>query len=85
MHEQPYKDFQTAVWKFNDELKFYLDSIIESVNDYLVKFKQQYTVSFDFHKCEYDSFVKGSTTKRSHETYVPKIYLHASFNHKKIA
>ena len=84
MHEQPYKDFQFAVWKFNEELKFYLDSIIESVNDYLVKFKQQYTVSFYYQKCEYNSFIEGSTTKRSHEIYMPKIYLHASFNHEKI-
>lgn len=85
MHEQPYKNFETAVRKFNEELKFYLDSIIESVNDYLVKFKQQYTVSFDFKRCEYDSFIAGSTTKRSHAIYEPKIFLNASFNHDKIA
>ncbi len=46
MHEQPYKTFQQAVYKFNQELKFYLDSIIQSVNEYLEKFNQKFTVSF---------------------------------------
>lgn len=84
MHEQPYKDFEYAVYQFNDELKFYLDSIIESVNEYLTKFKQEYTVSFDFQPCVYDPFEPGSTTKRIHKTFAPKIYLKAYGKHNKL-
>lgn len=85
MHELPYKTFKTATEKFNEELKFYLDSIIESVNDYLKKFNQKFTVSFEFIPCVYNGFEKDSTTKRTHRTEIPKIYLHATFNHVKLA
>ena len=85
MNEQPYKTFKDATEKFNDELKSYLDSIIEYLNKYLMKFNQKFTVSFEFIPCEYDGFVEGSTTKRTHKTLVPKIYLHASLNHEKLA
>jgi len=84
MHEQPYKTFKAATEKFNEELKFYLDSIIESVNEYLVKFNQKFTITFEFIPCEYDGFEENSTTKRTHKTVVPKIYLHASVNHHQL-
>lgn len=84
MHEQPYKNFVTAVDVFNSELQFYFDSIIESVNEYLKKFKQAFTISFDFEKATYDAFEKGSTTKRNHKTIAPKIFVNAHFNHDKI-
>jgi len=84
MHLQPYKTFKTATHKFNEELKFYLDSIIESVNEYLVKFNQNFPISFEFINCNYDGFEKDSTTRRTHKTEVPKIYLQASFNHDKL-
>lgn len=85
MHEQPYKTFAAAVATFNAELKFYFESIVESVNEYLVKFKQPFTVSFDFQDCTYDAFVEGSTTKRNHKTIAPKVYVHAQFNHAQLA
>jgi ABC-type dipeptide/oligopeptide/nickel transport system ATPase subunit len=85
MHEQPYKTFAVAVEKFNSELKFYFESIVESVNEYLVKFKQPFTVSFDFQYCTYDAFVEGSTTKRNHKTIAPNVYVHAFFNHAQLA
>lgn len=85
MHEQPYKTFATAVEKFNLELKFYFDSIVESVNEYLLKFKQPFTISFDLKECTYDGFVEGSTTKRNHKTIPPKIYVHTHFNHGNLA
>src|SRR5699024_3111749 len=84
MHLAPYKRFSAAVDKFNNELKFYLDSITESVNEYLAKFNQSFTVYFDYQKCTYDAFIKDSTTKRNHKTIAPKIYLKASFNHPQI-
>jgi len=84
MHEQPYKTFAAAVEKFNYELKFYFESIVESVNEYLEKFKQPFTVSFDFQNCTYDAFVEGSTTKRNHKTIAPKVYVHAKFNHEQL-
>ena len=84
MREQPYKIFQTAVNKFNTELKFYLNSIVESVNEYLKKFKQNFSVSFDYIPCSYDAFVEGSTTKRNHKTIPPQIILKVSYNHSKI-
>ncbi len=84
MHEQPYKNFQHAVYKFNEELKFYLDSIIESVNKYLEKFHQNFSVSFEYIPCSYDSFDKGSTTKRNHRTLRPRIHLYAKLNHSQL-
>ena len=84
MHEAPYRTFITAVEKFNIELKFYLDSIIESVNDYLKKFKQAITISFESIECTYDDFLIGSTTKRNHKTIAPQIILHANFDHTNI-
>lgn len=84
MHDLAYRTFSTAVHKFNAELKFYLDSIVESVNDYLKKFKQPFTVSFEFKSCSYDAFVEGSTTQRNHKTVAPQIIVHANFNHTSI-
>jgi ABC-type dipeptide/oligopeptide/nickel transport system ATPase subunit len=84
MHEQPYKTFAAAVTKFNSELQFYFDSIIESVNEYLEKFKQPFTVSFEIENCTYDAFVEGSTTQRNHKTIAPKVFIHAHFNHAHI-
>lgn len=84
MHEQPYKTFQHAIYKFNEELKFYLDSIIQSVNEYLEKFHQKFTVSFEYVPCSYDAFEKGSSTKRNHRTLRPRIYLYARFDHDQL-
>lgn len=84
MHEQPYRNFQLAVAKFNDELKFYFDSIVESVNEYLKKFHQKFTVSFEYVPATYDAFVEGSTTKRNHLTKSPHIYLQANFDHDQL-
>ena len=84
MHEQPYKTFIYAVTKFNEELNFYFDSILESVNKYLEKFKQSFTISFEFKNCSYDDFEVGSTTKRNHKTIAPQIIIHAKFNHIKL-
>lgn len=84
MHEQPYKTFAAAVTKFNSELQFYFDSIVESVNEYLQKFKQPFTISFDIKNCTYDAFEEGSTTKRNHKTIAPNVFIHAHFNHAHI-
>ena len=84
MHELPYRTFASAVNIFNTELRFYLDSIIESVNKYLAKFKQSFTISFEFNNCSYDDFEVGSTTKRNHKTIAPQIIIHAKFNHNKL-
>lgn len=85
MHEEPYRTFATAVEKFNTELKFYFNSILESVNEYLKKFNQPFTVSIELTECTYDAFVEGSTTKRNHITIPPKIYVHVHFNHDGLA
>src|SRR5690554_5228873 len=85
MHEQPYKTFAAAVEKFNTELQFYFDSIVESVNEYLAKFQQPFSISFDPEPCTYDAFEQGSTTKRNHKTIPPKIYVHTHFNHENLA
>jgi ABC-type dipeptide/oligopeptide/nickel transport system ATPase subunit len=84
MHEQPYKTFAATVTKFNSELQFYFDSIIESINEYLEKFKQPFTVSFEIVNCTYNAFVEGSTTQRNHITIAPKVLIHANFNHVQI-
>lgn len=84
MHEQPYKTFAAAVTRFNSELQFYFDSIVEAVNEYLEKFKQSFTVSFEIANCTYDAFVEGSTTQRNHKTIAPNVFIHAHFNHAQI-
>lgn len=84
MHQKPYKNFVSAVEKFNEELKFYLEKITESVNEYLKKFKQDIKVSFRFEYGEYDRFAPGSTTKRIHETTSPKIILDVKFEHENL-
>lgn len=84
MLEQPYKTFAAAVTKFNSELQFYFDSIVESVNEYLEKFKQPFTVSFEIENCTYDAFVEGSTTQRNHKTIAPNVFIYAHFNHPHI-
>jgi len=84
MHEASYRTFASAVGKFNTELKFYFDTIVESVNDYLKKFKQPFTVSFEIVNCSYDAFVAGSTTQRNHKTVAPQVLIQAHFNHAKI-
>ena len=85
MHEPPYKAFSAAVDIFNEELKFYLDSIIESVNRYLEKFKQNFTVKFKYVPSSYNAFEHGSTTKRNHRTIAPEILIHANFNHSELS
>lgn len=84
MRDLAYRTFITAVNKFNIELKFYLESIVESVNDYLKKFKQPFTIGFEFKCCSYDAFVEGSTTQRNHKTIAPQIIVHANFDHVSI-
>jgi ABC-type dipeptide/oligopeptide/nickel transport system ATPase subunit len=84
MHETPYQTFAAAVNIFNTELNFYFDSIVESINDYLEKFKQSFTISFEFNNCSYDGFEVGSRTKRTHKTIAPQIIVHAKFNHTKL-
>lgn len=85
MHELPYKTFAAAVDFFNEEMKFYLDSIIESVNQYLKKFQQSYTVQFEYIPCSYDAFEEGSSTKRNHKTIAPKILIHAKLIHDQLS
>lgn len=84
MHEQPYKTFAAAVNKFNTELQFYFDSIVESVNDYLRKFNQSFTLTFEIIFGSYDAFIEGSTTQRNHKTIGPSVYIHTHYNHIQI-
>ena len=84
MHETSYKTFAAAVDDFNSQIKFYFDSIVESVNEYLKKFRQPFPVSFEIINCTYDAFVEGSTTQRNHKTIAPNIFIHAHFNHASI-
>lgn len=81
MHEAPYKVFSAAVEKFNNELEFYFNSITQSANEYLKKFKQPFTISFKTENCSYDAFVEGSSTQRNHKTIAPQVFVHAYFNH----
>ncbi|WP_297333678.1 hypothetical protein, partial [Flavobacterium sp.] len=84
MHDPAYVAFSKAVNVFNTELKFYFESIVESVNEYLKKFKQPFTISFDTKACSYDAFIEGSSTKRNHRTIAPQIFVHAKFNHVRL-
>ena len=84
MHTEAYKTFQTTVGEFNEQMKRYLRTITESVNDYLKKFQQDYEVFFEYKKCTYDRFKDGSTTTRIHETQWPRIYLGVRLGHEKL-
>lgn len=84
MHDPAYITFSTAVNIFNTELQFYFESIVESVNEYLKKFKQPFTISFNIKACSYDAFIEGSSTKRNHATIASQIFVHAKFNHVKL-
>lgn len=85
MHEPPYKTFQAAVKKFNEELDFYLKKITESVNEYLELFKLKVKLTFRYEDAVYDSFEEGSTTKRTRKTFPGKIILDVKFDHEKLA
>lgn len=84
MHEAPYQTFATAVDIFNTELKFYFDSIIQPINDYLEKFNQTFTVHPKFIDGSYDNFEIGSTTKRNHKTIAPQIVIHTKLEHSNL-
>jgi energy-coupling factor transporter ATP-binding protein EcfA2 len=84
MHEMPYKTFATAVEKFNNELNYYFYTIEPKVNEYLSKFQQQFTISFEFENGSYNAFIDGSTTQRNHKIIAPKIIVHANFTHLNI-
>lgn len=84
MHEEPYKKFVSAIDKFNSQMESYLNKITESVNEYLKKFGLSVKLSFNYDKADYDRFAEGSTTKRVHETTLPKIILDVQFDHEKI-
>lgn len=85
MHEPPYKTFQAAVKKFNEELDFYLKKITESVNEYLELFKLKIKLTFQYEDVVYDPFEEGSTTKRTRKTHPGKIILNVKFDHDKLA
>lgn len=85
MHEPPYKTFQAAIKKFNEESDFYLKKITESVNEYLTRFNQNVKLSFQYKDVIYDAFEEGSTTKRTRKTLPPKIILDVKFEHEKLA
>ena len=66
--------------QFNTDLKFYLDSITETANDYLEKkFKEDIKISFndDYENCTYNDFNKHNKG-RNKITVAPEIYLTAT-------
>ena len=83
MHEQPYKVFESAVHKFNQEFDFYMRDITERANTYLQqKFKQPFKIVFEYRSAVYDRFKEGSTTTRIHETTRPQILMNTEFIHE---
>jgi len=53
-NSEEYYMFQRTVSKFNDEFKFFLDSITQTANEILnEQFKQPYKISFNFERCIY--------------------------------
>lgn len=85
MHELPYKQFKAAVDKFNSEFGFYLNRITESVNEYLKRFDQPFSLSFDYKDVSLDPFEPGSTTKRIRGVFPPRVLLRIKYDHSMIA
>ena len=80
IYDKKYSDFQTLISQFNTDLKFYLDSITETANDYLEKkFKEDIKISFkdDYEDCTYNDFNKHNKG-RNKITVAPEIYLTAT-------
>ena len=79
IYDKRYVDFQALITQFNTDLKFYLDSITETANDYLEKkFKEKIRISFkDFDDCTYNDFNKHNKG-RNKITIAPEIYLTAT-------
>jgi ABC-type oligopeptide transport system ATPase subunit len=80
IYDKKYTDFQALIAQFNKDLKFYLDSITETANDYLEKkFKENIQISFkdDYEDCTYNDFNKHNKG-RNKITVAPEIYLTAT-------
>lgn len=75
MNSNEYSIFIHAVNLFNQELDFYLSSIMEKLNAFLIDFKQNFSINYNYSSCTYDDFIEGSTTKRNHKTIAPEIIL----------
>jgi energy-coupling factor transporter ATP-binding protein EcfA2 len=80
IYDQKYHDFQSLINKFNEDLKFYLDSITETANDYLKDhFKEKISISFteNYVNCTYNEF-NTHNKGRNKTTIAPEIYLTAT-------
>ncbi|WP_346862923.1 AAA family ATPase [uncultured Draconibacterium sp.] len=85
MHEQEYKDFVAIIERFNNEMKYFLNKIIQSSNEYLTtKFKLPIGLFFKYQPCKFNEFKPG-TKSRSWLTIPPKIFITTEFDHVKLA
>lgn len=76
MHTAEYREFQQKNYAFNERMRNYLLSIVQSANEYLQdKFDQKLKIDFSYEASSYNEFIVGSTTTRNHRTLPPKIIL----------
>lgn len=72
-----YQNFQTSISQFNNDFKFYLESIAVRANEYLKeKFKEKFQISFEYQDCTYNKF-NTHNKGRNKKTIAPEIYLTA--------
>lgn len=84
MREQDYTDFQGIVTRFNEEMNYFLNRIIQTSNDYLnTKFEHPIRLYVQYQNCSFNDF-NPNTTSRSWKTKAPRIVLTAEFNHEKL-
>jgi len=56
-YSEEYNAYQRAVSKFNNEFKFFLESITQTANEILNNhFNQPYKITFDYGRCKYDDY-----------------------------
>ena len=84
MKHQDYKNFTSTVKIFNDELKFFVNKILQAANEYLNnEFKLPIKLSLQYRNCSYNDFWPGTKT-RSRKTRPPKIFITTEYNHDEL-
>lgn len=84
MYEQDYKDFIAVINVFNEELKFFMNKILQTANEYLNdKFKLPIKIYLQYKNCTYNDFWPN-TKSRSRKTKPPRVFISTEFNHDKL-
>jgi hypothetical protein len=77
MASPEYAEFQRLISVFNNDLKYYLNKITETANNYIKnQFKEEFQIEFDYQDCTYNQFNEYNKG-RNRVTTPPEIFLRA--------